>query len=790
MTITGHVKLGFAGDLRDYMLVQPDGLSEALVNPMGVKTSQGAGSYDAYDGFAYWVQETWSLGNGVNPKETGGYAFGEIDSRYDERLFILPRHWPTNLKARGDAASTWNHPGSYNYQFVAGPDNTYTKVAVPLGSFSTDLEDVWVYQTFDDVAPDTTVELWHGASWPSTYVATTTVTADITTRRSGYRHGSFSPAITGNGVSNYWLVLSPSDESEFPSTSGSFPTSTSPKLYENSAWRAVDGSLDTVYRPFFLTDIDRLPDEVTAASTFNGEFYVGCADGGIYKRIGSGDNDEYYELVDTAAAGILQMIEWWDKLVLIEDGSAVEFMSTGEVLTTGSFTAQLALIHRGFFWYATDNEVFYDSTETLATPSSALTFNPGSESVRGMSPAGDYILVATDSSLWRITPGDFIEGILRWDYPDETHGVGMLQREGAAYIPYGNAVLRYAENVPLSNIWIRDAPLPDTRAGSFAGMLSTNKELILLVNSDQASAWSWNYQGWHCIAVFPPGYTLNGAVYDYSTSRIYYLMKEGVTFWSLAARTDQIATFQTGTQFMPDSWIDTGEYYANLYTVEKDVESVEIIGDDITPESPVTIFWQDEESTDWERLGTISESGQLIRWDDPDERPATKFIRLGLLIQTRDESVSPMISAIVLRHYPTIIDRWQYRLPLILAPLGSGLGGMVEDRDVDDLVEHLNSLVGATPPVRFVDMKGVEREVKISHATKRPSRYETAHDGRSTQYGILYDVTAEAILGQDYVAPVEPEITDPTQPSLSFIETFEFDTASESGYLPALIPFM
>ena len=788
MPTFGHIQLGFAGDLREYVLIDPNSYSKSLVNPMGVKTSQGAGSYDAYDGFAYWVQENWSLGVGMDPKEPGGFEFGEIDSRYDERLFLLPRHWPTNTKARGDAASTWNHPGSYEYEFTAGPDEEYDAIAIPLGTFSTDIEEVWLFQAYDG-STTTEIELWTGASWPTAQVATTTLSADSTTMRSGYRKGAFSPAVTGNGVSNYWLVVIPSAAASFPATSGSFPASTSIQLRQTGAWRDVDGG--SVYRPFFLTDIDKLPASVTAASTFNGNFYIGLSDGKIYKRAGSGDDNEYYTLVATAAAGILQMIEWWGKLVIIEDGSVAEFLSTGETLSNSTFTAQIATIHRGYFWYANGYQVYYDSTENLTTPSSSFDFFPGSDDVRGLAGINDDILVSTDTALWKIAPGDIIEGVSKWDYPSANHGVGMIYREGSVFIPYGDALLRYSENVPIQNVWIRDAPLPTSRSGDFVGLLSTNKELIMLLNSTgQSTAWSWNHQGWHCIAIFPPGFTLTNAIYDYSTARIYFLMEEGVTFWSLAARTDQIATFQTGTLFEPDSWIDTGNYYANLYTVEKDIESVQIFGNNIDTTSPLTIFWKDDESTAWERLGTVSEDGQLIRWNDPDTRPATRGIRLGLLLRTSDETISPEVKAIILRHYPTVIDRWQYRVPLILAPVGAGLGGKVETRTVDAMSAHLDSLVGATPPVRFIGFDGLEREVKVPHAVQRPNGYEVMNDGETVKFDIVYDLTVEAILGQDYVVPDEVEIPDPTEPALSFATVAEFNTSVDGMYLPAFVPFV
>ena len=784
----GHIKLGFAGDLREYVLVDPDSYTESLVNPMGVKTTTGAGSYDSYEGWAHWVQEGWSLGVGTDPKEPGGFEFGEIDSRYTERLFLLPRIWPTNTKTRDDSSSTWNHPGNYEYEFKCGPSEEYTSIAIPLGIFSSDIENVWIYQCYDD-SLTTDVELWTGASWPTAQVATATLTGDSTTRRSGYRYGAFSPAITGNGASNYWLVVTPTTTATFPANTGSFPASTSLKIYQSGAWRDVAGG--SIYRPFFLTDVDRLPATVTAASTFNGEFYVGLSDGKIYKRTGA-DDEEYYTLVDTAAAGILQFIEWWDQLIIIEDGSAAEAMSTGEVLSTLSFTAQIATIHRGYFWYGTDNQAFYDSTQTLNTPSTAtLDFFPGNEKIRGMAGLADNIIISTDSALWNITPGDLIEGISKWDYPSEDHGKGMIYREGSIFIPYGDALLRYSDNVPISNVWIRDVPLPTSRTGDIVDLLTTNKELIMLLNSDgQSTAWSWNYQGWHCIAVFPPGVSLTKAVYDYSSTRIYYLTEQGITFWSLAARTDQIATFQTGTQFEPDAWMDTGEYFADLYTVEKDIESIQIFGNDISTTTPVTIFWKDDDSTDWERLGTISGPGQLIRWNDPDTRPATLGIRLGLLLRTSNEALSPEIKAIVMRHYPTITDRWQYRMPLILSPKGAGLGGKVNTREVDDMKDHLDTLVGATPPVRLVGYDGLEREVKIPNAVKRPSGYEVMSDGETIKFDIVYDVTVEAILGQDYIVPDEVEIPDPVVPPLSFIVIFEFDDAVNSGYLPALVPFV
>lgn len=179
--MAGHIRLGEPGDLRAYALLDPRQYHAQPVNPMAAKIGTGAGSYDDFAGWAFWVQEDW--GGGAGRRATDGVLFGDAATFQSRRITLPLKAWPVSMQgpASGQIAYPWGLDGT----IAVGAGQTVTKAVQWFDVQTTNqFQQFWV---FVDPAGAATVTLTleRGATVVAPSEVVASVTVDTSTARPG-----------------------------------------------------------------------------------------------------------------------------------------------------------------------------------------------------------------------------------------------------------------------------------------------------------------------------------------------------------------------------------------------------------------------------------------------------------------------------------------------------------------------------------------------------------------------------------------------------------------------------
>lgn len=372
----------------------------------------------------------------------------------------------------------------------------------------------------------------------------------------------------------------------------------------------------------------------------------------------------------------------------------------------------------GYLWRATATDAYYTNDGT--TWSSAIAVCKSPHQIRGMAAMERDIYVATDEGLFRIAPGDIVEGVMPWGTTSQYNGRGMINWQGSLYIPLRNRILRFDPSGATQDIWLsREADMPLTRMGSIAALTPMNNWLIAVVDGtasdNRPSVWAWQEEGWHFLATLPGGYGAMDAYYDRDNGLLWAGTQYGGAFWlgipdyALNPYTD------TTSEYMPYGWLETDRFYGGQLLLDKDFESVTILGDNLSANVHAKVYWQDEGSTAWELLGTADSDGEELRWSTYSTRPAGKWIKLGLLLKTNDPLETPRIRAVVVKFIPMIMDKLRDTVTIALYDYITFPDGTVDTYTRAQQWAHLFStaVIKSVNPVIYQDPFGTQYEVKI-----------------------------------------------------------------------------
>jgi len=748
----GHIALGNVGALREYILANTDLYSKAPANQFAAKLATGAGDYDDLQNWSYWVQDNWQMGATQKDAEAGGFLYGECETRYPEQI-LLSRHLHLEM---ADSLNVYACDASgVTGEETIGSAQTKQKWAIRIGGgASRELDTIWVYlknngETF-------TVRLsGETTSAPGTSIVTDTITTDATTPGYAWYKASWaSQAITSTA---YWISLEVASSGTLPKVAGDHATPTF-KYYDGAAWQST-----TDYFGVLLTAsaYGAVPLDNAQVVEFNGELYaIGEDNGTIYKRQVAAPGW-------TAAAGTVtgtQLLNLGDLLYIALDSTSdvPSYMDTSETVTTfvtSSVTwggvAHLANFG-GFLWAGLESEAFYTSIPGADSSdwTGPIVIGLSGERITGMAGLNDYMYVATEKELVYVGFADEVLGVSVWGSPDANNGKGMLHYQGQLFIPLQESLIRFDGSAMLPVGIDLNEGLPGDLQGNVAALTSTNNWLLMGVNARNTTTqggtvWAWTTQGWHHIAHLPPGLSISSLYYRRSNQRLYIGCDSGHVFSLYLPDVAQVVD-TTAPEFAPVGWMETDWFFGGLKEVSKDFESVYISGEDMSAGQYVDVYWQDDDSTAWELLGTVTSDREELRWDDYTTRPNSRQLKLGLLLRTTSASASPVVRAIRVKYHPMVSDWFRWSFPVLCSDNQQELGGGISTHNARQKRAHLDTLITQVQPFILRDMDGTEYEVKVMGCAIQNDDVE--YYNGELRFNSIYNMTVEAIRNGTYEA--------------------------------------
>jgi hypothetical protein len=195
--------------------------------------------------------------------------------------------------------------------------------------------------------------------------------------------------------------------------------------------------------------------------------------------------------------------------------------------------------------------------------------------------------------------------------------------------------------------------------------------------------------------------------------------------------------------YMPRGWQEQDRFYGGQYLLNKDWESVRIVGENLSANVHVKIYWQDEDSTNWELLGSAT-SEQEVRWLPPyATRPAGKWIRLGVLLVTNVGVETPRVRAIIVKFLPKTVTKIQDTVTLSLKSNIQMPDGTPDTYTVAQQWAHVRSLIDSVPPFIYEDPEGVQREVQVTTWSRKAEIFAHEAGGK-----VIKEYTVMLVLRQ------------------------------------------
>lgn len=783
--MTGHIKLGLtAATLQEYMLDDVRRRRRQLANPMAVRLGTG-GEFSDYENWALHVAADWREGVGKLAEDAAGYLFGEIESRVPEQLII-----PSALgcSAMQFASSDVGERPSYfpeeatEYTAIAiGGTGNPTRISVPIYVYSGTEANLRGYLSgvaFFGYVPDgveVTVAVYSDtAGAPNAALASGTLTA--ATLRPGFQWYyvplSAEYAVTaGSGLTGHWVIYPTNSANEIQFAQGDG----SPISGRNSYTYSGSWSVNTGACPFFLYKrpatlqtsanvkhagfrgfvIDTETNDIVAVSTLqrttDGAYSDTVTQAFTYDDVANVWERSAYGGSNWPGSVTPEMV---GNIVLF-NGVVYNPQTTqwttwtlaGDAVATSTEDANLFASWSGYLWRAYANRLWYSADATTWTE---IEGGVGVDDyrVRGLAGLGANMYVSTDEALYYVAPGDAVVGVFPWGTISEENGRGMIAHQGAVYIPAAGRLWKFTEDGSTQDIWVnRDDDLNARRLGNIAALASLNNALVCGVNGtttdDPSSVWAYTGLGWHHLATLPGGFDIRSLYYDRVRSRLWIASDEWAVFyihapdWALNPYNDSASVY------MPVGWVETDRIFAGSRDLLKDVEDMRLFGE-FGADTSVAVYWQDQDSTDWELLGEFDADGEEVRWADTTTRPSTRWIRIGLLFQTTDPTQTTRLRAWVLKVMPMVRDRWRWDFTINVADNQQMIGGEMNDRYADEMRDHLESLIESVAPVLFEDVDGRQYWVKIMGAGESLDNYENDGYG-DVRWSMKFNMSLEQI---------------------------------------------
>lgn len=739
MTAIGHVTL----DGKEYRLRSLP--VQAAANQMAPKVASGESEYSSLDTWSAWVQEDWQAGVGkTRPHRTpGGFLYGEAETRVPNQI-ILPQAPVicTALEPANDYSNWAFSPGQATDYTTLVLGNTYLAVNVDATNVGTlDVLGIWAYFQAD-VGTVVRADFYSdsaGSPGTSAISASATITADFP----GPHWYKFSMTIeaVGTSTADYWIVFRVPTGSATFYGSATDPANMTVKTSTNgTVWTP-----STTFKPFFntLTDLDATsnadgtPSSIAAivyTSSFGGALYLGpmaisaTTYIGVMAHVDANSPTYFTHTNASAVAGSPTSAAIFLNTVYVALGAGsnvVGYTLGGVPVVLGSAVAATVLFSLGGYLYrALGNDLYYTADEVTWTTVGVVCTDP--YDIRSMAGIDGTLHLACDDGLYQLAPGDFIVPVAPWPASVD-NGKSMVSHQGALYITVNGRVWRYTSDGSMSDVWIsRDDDLPANRLGEVVSLATSDTGVLAMVREQSASGrssiWTLQGTGWHHLCTLP---TDNGSAmyYDRDHSRLHIGTTNGQVFY-LDLPPYAINPYNdTGSLYTPAGWVEWDWFRGNIREVDKDFESVTLMGEFDTGTSAL-VYWKDDASTGWELLGTVDADGEELRWSSSATRPNSKKIKLGILLRTTDPTLTPKIEAVRVK-YHTMVSDW-FRWTLAIDVSGGQNGGKYQELlnnepstyTADQIKDNLDALVKKVGPFVYKDIDGTQYEVKVKEGSQ------------------------------------------------------------------------
>lgn len=740
--MTGHIKLGAPGSLRDYMIADLNLYAKSPANQFAAKLATGAGNYNDLQNWSYWVMDDWQAGVGKRDAEAGGFLYAEAESRYPNEL-RLPRQCTMGYGLAVAPTDPTEAPPPTG-TITIGTTQTYRRVAHKIFPGAT-AEKIYVLLWVDRDNLCTSVKV---SLYTDTGTAPgTSVTSDTITIPDGIGYCTLLAELAGpvSSGTNYVTVE--------PTTAGESLrlltfTHTDPNYYANyngTAWSSTATG--------FVNEVRGIATDASPIAHllyFNdyAKLVVGCGPN-IY-----GESAELngLSLLAGYTDNISAMVQAGN-LMLFGQGNSQDFISMESdgvtFVTYGGKFANLLYLWNGYIFRTVENDLYYSGD--LSTWTGPITFCRDGYQIRGLCGLNDYLYVSCDDGLFYLGAGDEVVSVYPWAAPDATNGKHMINYHGALFISLGESIIRYDGNTFMGVGLDLGQGLPADRAGTVAAMVAQNNWLYCAINANDGadSVWAYNDQGWHFVALLPEGATITAMAYRRDNKRLYIGTDLGL-LWTVYAPdvAKESLTAAVVGKYRPYGWIETDWFYGGLIEVQKDFESVYITGENFSATQYAKVYWQDDDSMDWELLGTITTGRAELRWDDYATRPNTRQLRLGIALFTTLANYTPSIRAIRLKYHPMVSDWFRWSFPLLISDTQQEVSGSINAYTAAQKAAHLDGLITQVPPFVFEDVDGVQYECKVMGCQIQIQDVEWVQTELSLYY--IYNLTIEAIRNGTY----------------------------------------
>lgn len=750
----GHIKLGTtAATLRDYMLVDFRQYLRSNANQLAAKIGTGAGDYSDLESWTAFSMDDWQRGVGQKDPTAGGFLYGESETRWPNRLQLPYALLPsTAADADNYPQNTGYAPGALkpNTTLAVGTGETVQQIAKQITGNGTKLIGVLIYLQNDDTVTTTiNVSLRaNSASLPST-ITTTSVLYLNGTWGPGAHYVEFDNTLTD--TTSYWISITPTtsgDTINVPiDTSSPDPSADGMAWYDGATWAAYTGGR------ILIEPVMGMPLATEAINHIiyfpASGFTYAAAGETLYKK--ETDADVWTAVAAAFATDITDLHTDGDTLWIgLGDSTNHRTMNGAETITAAAVPARIIMRWKGYLWRAINNEVYY--TNDGSTWSSAIEVCPSGFTINSIVGLNDYIYCLCDDAMYYIGVADLVFTVTTWGQlnPDENFGQNAVNWQGSLYIPLNQGIMRYDANSMLPVGPDLGEGLPLNRSGVIAALATQNNYLYCAIRATAgpSTVWAYNGQGWHYVTELPTNTELyiTSLYYHRKKQKLYVGTNKGAVWHVTAADSPNVLLLDELAYAAPYATLETDWIHGGLRDVDKDWESVMVIGDNISADYPVRVYWIDDDSVVWEYLGEVTESGQELRWTDYDTRPNSKQLAIGLGLYatyTPDWSATPIVRAVRVKYHNMIRDTFRWNLPVQVSDDQTMLDGALNTYSAADMRAHLNVLVRQVPPVILEDFDGTQYECKVLDATVQPDKFEYVNGAKA--FSEVYRVTVEQV---------------------------------------------
>lgn len=740
----GHIKLGTADDLRWYLLVDPKARVKSLANPMAVKLGEGAGDYNDYQNWAAFLMEDWQTGLGKKDPTAGGFLYSSLDTRFPNRLTLAAR--PSGMT---DGATHYNDAYQQympNTEISVGSASAIKRISQRFEGAGVGTNGhvlIWLKNEGKSV----TIEAYSNtAGKPNAIVGFGSTVTTSDNNNIGYSLYSVYLSGTFTHTTIYHMIIRPTSGSDTITIPVYGPGVASLcNIYDGSTWNAYTTNLLIAgFMPSGSNDTN----PTSRIVLFNSTIY-GASGAKLFKLDPTG-----WTNISTFGVSISDLKVVGTTLYIgLGSSTNLQTMSTADALTAGSVPADKLALWNDFLWRSVNNSVYYTGDGTTWSGPFEVAKTGGS--VNGMDGSGDDLYVATTTGLVFVGAGNQVISVTDWPGIGTNFGGKMKNFQGDLYIPQGRSLLRYGGGTVLPMGPDLGEGLPVDKDGTIAAIAISNYWLFLGVNNsagDRSIVLAWNGQGWHHIFTLPAGAGTMG-IYDMvyignatsgSTtiiSNTLYIASDTGSIFSvyIPDRANYLAA--DAFYIAPFGWLETDWFAGGLKEIAKDVESVYIAGDQIDSNRYVEVYWKDDDSTSWEKLGTATSPRTEMRWSDMATRPNTRQIKIGVALYSKVRGSSPIVRAVRVKYQSMVMDRYRWTLPIAISDLQDMVDSKPNPQSALQMRLHLDTLMTQVAPFILQDLYGDQFEVKVLAFSESAERFEYTN-GRARVMSV-YNLTVE-----------------------------------------------